>query len=256
MTAPATPGRLEVDFGTGHVTGPASISYNNPFPCVNGTPHATGAMQGVLMHTMVGDLPGTIKVFNDPSYQASAHFGIAQDGHIHQFGPLGKGWMAWHAMAANLTWYGIEHADHGHPDNPLTPEQIAASAQLAELLSRFAGFPLRLADHPAGRGYGTHSMGGAAWGGHTCPDLPPQHVRSAQRPAIIALAWQIRNASGTGPYRHLTIGGESLAQIASARNTTPQHIAAVTAAAWTAADLAGLAAVPLPPGLPYYTSSP
>jgi len=46
---------------------------------------------------------------------------------------------------------------------------------------------------PPDRGYGTHFMGGAAWGGHTCPDLPPEHVRSAQRPAIIELAKQIRN---------------------------------------------------------------
>jgi hypothetical protein len=44
-----------------------------------------------------------------------------------------------------------------------------------------------------GMGYGVHSMGGKAWGDHTCPDLPPSHVRSHQRPAIIALAKQIRN---------------------------------------------------------------
>jgi len=189
----AIPGRLEVDKGTGHVTGPAHITYNDPWPCANGQEGVTGAMQGAVLHTMVGNLEGTVAEFNNPSSQASAHFGIDQTGAIHQFGPIGKGWMAWHAAAANLTWYGIEHADNGNPDNPLTQAQIDASAQLLEMLSRFAGFPLQVTDRPAGRGYGTHSMGGAAWGGHTCPDQPPHHVRSAQRQAIVDLAKQIRN---------------------------------------------------------------
>lgn len=185
------PGRLQVATD-GRVTGPASISYNNPFPCVNGR-FGSGAMQGVVMHTMVCNLPHCIDLFNNPAKQASAHFGIAQDGHIHQFGPIGKGWIAWAQVAGNLAWYSIEHADNRDPNNPLTDEQIAASAQLVELLSRFAGFPLQVTNSVTGKGYGVHSMGGKAWGDHTCPDLPPDHVRSHQRPAIIALAKQIRN---------------------------------------------------------------
>lgn len=155
-------------------------------------------MNGVLMHTMVGNLPGTVTVFNEPSYQASAHFGIAQDGSVWQFGPIGKGWIAWHAAAANPTWYGIEHADDGNPDNPLTGAQVTASAQLVEFLSRFAGFALQVTDSVDGKGYGTHAMGGAAFGGHTCPDMPPQHVRSRQRADIIALAREIR--AGAAPH--------------------------------------------------------
>lgn len=185
------PGRLTVG-PAGRLRGQAHISYNTPWPCPNGRMGVTGAMTGVLMHTMVCDLPVCIETFNNPEREASAHFGIAQDGRIHQFGPLGKGWEAWHAMAANLTYYGIEHADGGNPDTPLTPAQIAASAQVVECLSAFAGFPLQIANEPGQRGYGVHSMGGAAFGGHTCPDLPPKHVRSAQRPAILALARQIR----------------------------------------------------------------
>lgn len=189
------PGRLGVDEATGKVTGFAHIEYNDPFPCPNGRMGVTGTMDGVLMHTTVGNWQSCIAAFNEPSYQASANFLIGTDGRVHQFGPLGQGWEAWHAMAANLTWYGIEHVDNGNPDTPLTAAQVTASAQLVELLSRFAGFPLQVTDSPSVKGYGTHSMGGAAWGGHTCPDLPPQHVRSAQRPAIIALARQIRAGS-------------------------------------------------------------
>jgi hypothetical protein len=186
-----TPGKLTVG-KDGKLTGPATITYNIPWPCVNGRLGVTGTMRGVLEHTMVGNLPGTIATFNDPHKQVSAHFGIAQDGHIWQFGPVGAGWEAWHAMAANLEWYGIEHADDGNPDNPLTDAQLVASAQLVECLSAFAGFPLRVTNRTDGHGYGTHSMGGAAWGGHTCPDLPPKHVRSLQRADIIALAKDIR----------------------------------------------------------------
>ena len=181
MTTPdaplAVPGRLKVG-SDGKVTGPANISYNNPFPCVNGN-YGSGAMQGVVMHTMVGNLPGTITVFNNPSYQASSHFGIDQQGNIHQFGPIGKGWIAWAQVAGNVAWYSIEHADNGDPNIPLTTAQIRSSAQLVEMLSAFAGFPLQVTNSVSGRGYGTHEMGGAAWGGATRTGPPPQPVRRA-----------------------------------------------------------------------------
>jgi hypothetical protein len=183
-----TPGRLTIQ-ADGRVSGPASVTYNDPFPCVNGT-WGSGAMQGVIMHTMVGNLPGTITVFNDPAYQASAHFGIDQEGGIHQFGPIGKGWIAWAQMAGNAAWYSIEHADNGNTENPLTQAQITASAQLVEALSAYAGFPLQVTDDVNGRGYGVHVMGGGAWGGHTCPGPGP---RAGQRQAILDLAAQIRN---------------------------------------------------------------
>jgi len=193
------PGRLRIDSG-GRLRGAAKITYNSPFPVAkNGHWEPQSPDRGVLMHTMVCDLPECIKIFNNPLKQASAHFGIAQDGQIHQFGPAARGWIAWHAGNGNSNWYGIEHADHGNPDNPLTDAQIAASAQVVEALSALRGFPLQVTDSPSGRGYGTHVMGGTAWSPdrHTCPDstmpgTPGKHTRSRQRAAIIALAAQIR----------------------------------------------------------------
>jgi hypothetical protein len=190
-----TPERLIIQ-GDGRVSGAADIGYNNPFPCVNGS-WGSKAIQGVVMHTMVGNLfPGTVNVFNEASYQASAHFGIGLRGNIHQFGPIGKGWIAWAQMAGNATWYSIEHADSGDPQNPLTQAQITASAQLVEALSAFAGFPLQVTDSVDGSGYGTHVMGGAAWGGHTCPGPGP---RADQRQEIIDLAQQIRAQKPSPP---------------------------------------------------------
>ena len=195
------PGRLQVATD-GRVTGPASISYNNPFPCVNGR-FGSGAMQGVVMHTMVCNLPHCIDLFNNPAKQASAHFGIAQDGHIHQFGPIGKGWIAWAQVAGNLAWYSIEHADNRDPNNPLTDAQIAASAQLVELLSRFAGFPLQVTDNVTRKGYGVHSMGGKAWGDHTCPTC--RRATSGRTSARRSSRWPSR--SGTSGRRNLTVTG-------------------------------------------------
>lgn len=251
----SAPGKLAVA-GNGHVTGPANLKYNSPFPCVNGA-YETAGMMGVVMHTMDGNLPGTIDVFNDRAKAASAHFGIAQDGEIWQFGPIGKGWAAWHAVAANRAWYGIEHADDGNPRNPLTAAQITASAQLVELLSRFAGFPLQVSNSPSVKGYGTHVMGGVAWNpdGHTCPGPGP---RAGQRGAIIALAMAIRHGGEApkGPFRHTAPGGQSLAQIAKARGTTAEHLAEVSAAAYTPQDITVLGGLTLPAGTPYYTSNP
>ena len=191
-------GKLTVG-ADGRLTGPARLEYNTPWPCANGR-YGSGAMMGAVMHTMVSDLPACVAWFNNPASQASAHFGIAEDGTIHQFGPVGKGWIAWAQAAGNDAWYSIEHADGGHPDTPLTDAQLTASAQLVECLSAFAGFPLAVSDDVGTKGYGTHAMGGAAWGGHTCPDLPPQHVRSAQRAEIIARAKAIRNPPVLPPH--------------------------------------------------------
>ena len=71
-------GMLEIG-PDGRVTGPVTISYNSPFPTSNGS-WGSGAMMGVVMHTMVGNLqPGTVNLFNSSAAAVSAHFGIAQD---------------------------------------------------------------------------------------------------------------------------------------------------------------------------------
>jgi hypothetical protein len=218
----STPGRLQVA-ADGRVTGPASITYNSPFPVSNGS-WGSGAIRGVVEHTMVGNLPGTIAWFNNAASEVSAHFGIDQDGGIHQFGPIGKGWVAWAEMAGNLAWYSIEHADDGNPENPLTDPQITASAQLLEVLSRFAGFPLQVTDSIDGRGYGTHVMGGEAWGGHTCPGPGP---RAGQRFAITELARAIR--AGTAVSTYTTSGRESLVEVGLEYKAAPSAILRATA---------------------------
>lgn len=224
--------KLSVD-SSGRLQGPASVTYNEPWPCPNGQ---WGAMvvprgiMGVVMHTMVGNLPGTIAVFNDPNWQASAHFGIDQNGHIHQFGPV-NGWMAWAQGDGNPNWYSIEHADNGNPDNPLTDEQLTASAQIVEALSTFGVFALQEADSPGEEGYGSHCMFGVAGGGHTCPDLPPRHVRSAQRAEILRRGRAIRAGQQPRPGTVVSDGALSLAALAEKHESYPATVLRATAEA-------------------------
>jgi N-acetylmuramoyl-L-alanine amidase len=224
MTAP---GKLQVDTVTGHVTGPARILFSSPFPVPNGG-WGSGPMMGVVMHTEVGDNPGTESWFENPAAQASADFAVAQDGSVIQMGPVGKGWVAWAEAGGNRAWYSIEHADDGNPANPLTAAQITASAQLVEVLSRFAGFPLQVSDSTSVKGYGWHGMGGQAWGGH--PDCPGD-VRKAQRAQIIALAMAIRSGGQPAPsVREWVTGGEfSLAQLAAQQKCDVATILHLTA---------------------------
>lgn len=185
-----TPGRLHVDTHTGHVTGPAALTYNTPFPTPNGR-YGSGAMMGLVLHTQVGNNPGTVEWFDNLASQASADFCVAQSGAIVQMGPIGKGWIAWAEAAGNLAWYSVEMADDGRPANPLTSQQVTAGAQLLECLSAFAGFPLEISNSVSTKGFGWHGMGGQSWGGHlNCPG----DVRKAQRPQMVALAMAIRAA--------------------------------------------------------------
>lgn len=63
-------------------------------------------------------------------------------------------------------------------------------AQLTELAKWhvWCGARDEIANSPDGYGIGTHSMGGAAWGGHACPGP----LRAAQRPEIIRRAIALR----------------------------------------------------------------
>ena len=174
------------------------VTHNVPFPTQNSS-KGSGAMMGVVMHTEVAPSDtGVIKEFNNLSAEASAFFSVNFLGHTHQFIPIGKGYYSWAQMAGNKAWYSIEFEDKGFPNTPLSTEQQEAAAQLVEFLSRFAGFPLTETNSVDTPGFGIHAMGGQAWGGHTCPDLPPAHVRSQQRDSILAMARAIRNFTAGG----------------------------------------------------------
>ena len=187
--------RLELD-PTGRIVSPDgtfTITYDSPFPTVNGSwGRFSEPADGMVVHTEVGYEHSVLQEFDNPNAQASAFCSISggwspgiSDGQIHQYGPIGKGWMAWTQANGNSKWRGIEHEDGGDPNRPLTTLQLCSSAALLELFSRVDGFPIQATDDPInGRGLIFHVDGGAAWGGHDCPGA----VRQAQRPTILYLA--------------------------------------------------------------------
>jgi hypothetical protein len=206
-----TPPRLHIDPADGKLKGPAAITYNTPWPTKDGTPGGFGTAFGGVMHTEVGFEHSVIHEFNDPAAQASAFFSISVTGAIHQYGPLGKDWEAWTQVAGNSHYRGVEHEDQGDPNRPLTPVQLAASAQVFEAMSAFDGWPLVATGNPSGgRGIIFHADGGAQWGGHDCPGP----VRERQRPALIALAQAIR-AGKPDLIHYRTTGRESFTELAA-----------------------------------------
>jgi hypothetical protein len=193
----------KLGYSNGRLSG-ANVTLNDPWPTGNGSPggmSVPGGVMGVVMHTEVGNNPGTEGEFNNPSASASAHFAIDQDGNIWQFGPV-NGWMSWAQENGNPNWYSIEHADNQDPGNPLTQAQMNASAQVVEVLSRpdVGNFPLQISNNTGTEGYGVHYMGGAAWGGHSCPQNPDgSGPRAGQRVQILATAVAIRTGVPTPP---------------------------------------------------------
>lgn len=196
-------------------------------PNYNQTMVVPSGVQGVIFHTMVGNLPGTDAEFDNAAMQLSAHFGVGQDGTCIQWVDI-RGGEAWAEAAGNEYWYSVEMADNGNPNNPYTNAQLDRAAQLAELLSRpsVGNFPLQVTDSVSGEGLGTHNMGGAAWGGHSCPDMPPEHVRSEQRGEIIRRAELLR--TGDTAVRHVADGKNSLLTAAARVSETVEHIKHVT----------------------------
>lgn len=137
---------------------------------------------GWVMHVVVGNgSPYETFASSVAPDRKSAHLWIAKDGSSEQYVPFSR--IAWHASAANESWYGAE--TEGFPTEPLTDAQITTLAEFhrwsatVDVASNAVGTP----------GICCHYVGGAAWGGHTCPDPSPGvGPRSHQRAAIIAAA--------------------------------------------------------------------
>lgn len=148
-------------------------------------------LRGLVVHVIVGSLLGADSTFhnNDPGQRGgrrSATWGIGKDGRLLQWCDTDD--VSWAQADGNRRWHSVE--TEGTQDEPLTAAQIEALARLLEWDSRREGYPLAAVDDPNGWGLGTHAMGGAAWGGHSCPGA----IRAAQRPAIVARAVQFRAA--------------------------------------------------------------
>ncbi len=111
---------------------------------------------------------------------ASSHFQVMKDGRLIQY--VGCDTVAWCQVAGSTTWHSVE--TEGFSAEPLTAAQVATLGRLYAWGAAALGWRRQIADSPNGAGFGIHSMGGEAWGGHACPGI----IRSNQRAAILAAA--------------------------------------------------------------------
>lgn len=143
-------------------------------PLQNFTADGMDAYDGVVLHIMEGTLEGSQSWFNNPTSQASSHFGVGKSGEIRQWVDTKD--RAWAEMAGNRRWISIEH--EGHSGDSLTPAQLASTASIVKWCHDTHGIPLQISDSPDTKGLGWHGMGGNPWGGHfNCPGDPIKNQR-------------------------------------------------------------------------------
>lgn len=140
---------------------------------------------GVVLHVNVsgkksqGTSPDWYAAGGGPD-QVCPNFQVMRDGTIWQLLPMDV--QPWTQAAGNGNYASIETG--GDPDEPLTPAQVRSCGLIIRAYHEKYGMPLRLANAPGQRGFGTHSMGGQSWGGHSCPGS----IRAKQRNDILAVA--------------------------------------------------------------------
>lgn len=132
------------------------------------------SQRGLILHVQEGE-GSLFERFSNPATKSSAHFWVSQAGEIEQYVSVHD--RAWTQRAGNVEWVSIETS--GFHGKPLTSAQIDAVARVYTWGAREHGWPLEVTDSPTGRGFGTHAMGGGAWGGHACPGTKRAHQREA-----------------------------------------------------------------------------
>lgn len=188
----------------------------------------TTAPHGWILHVVVGNGSPfqTFLTAKSPTRRFS-HLWFAKDGRVEQYGPFD--YKSWAQGTGNGLYLSCE--TEGVPTEPLTAAQVASLAAFHV----WAGFPDTLASAPGQPGIGTHYMGGADWGGHTCPDPDPpgRGPRSHQRAAILTAAAAIR--AGKPPEDDMPLTDAEKDDIAL-RTARAIHSQQIYRATWIGAD--------------------
>jgi len=153
---------------------------------------AAGHPVGYIPHVQVG--LGSLWALFENAVSPNRKFSnawIAKDGHSEQYAETNV--IPWAQVAGNPDYLAFEC--EGDPSESYTVQQINTLATW----HNFLGMPDLITDTPGARGVGTHVMGGAAYGGHTCPGPGP---RSGQRGDILARALILRGAKPIPPVAH------------------------------------------------------
>lgn len=137
----------------------------------------TGPIIGVVMHDTEGGYAGAVSWLCNPNANASAHIVLREDG---EEATQLVGWRrkAWHAMAANNNFIGVELA--GFQDREGSDQWKTAARIVADLCFQFGIPPVWNVRHGGAfhPGITRHADLGIAGGGHHDPitriDGPPE----------------------------------------------------------------------------------
>lgn len=134
---------------------------------------------GFVPHVQVGH-NSLHRYFSNRSNQVSSHLWLSYSGVLEQYMPFSV--AAWSQAAGNKAWVTCEC--EGFPGEKYTDAQINRLAEFFKWGANNFGWKLQITDTPSVGGLGTHVMGGAAWGGHSCPGP----LRAGQRIDILRKA--------------------------------------------------------------------
>jgi len=137
-------------------------------------------LNGLILHITDGHSPGQGRpkvpptlaglwgTFNNPSHNASAHFGVDKDGDVWQF--VNTANRAWSVDGDTIdgSWASIENI--AVPGDELTAAQLDVCVNLLRWLHTQHGVPLSVARTKGGRGVGYHALFGKGHPG--CPGAP------------------------------------------------------------------------------------
>lgn len=148
-----------------------------------------GPPLGWIMHVQVGngDPYNYFAGLEKPHRKFSSYW-ISKRGVCKQYQIRTR--QSWAQGAGNPFYWSVEF--EGFPNERISILQVNTAARLHNLLRT----PDAVVNKPGGRGIGTHSMGGEAWGGHACPGP----IRAAQRLDIIGVAQNLRNPYDPHPF--------------------------------------------------------
>lgn len=162
-------------------------------PVVNSSGTMIQPTRGLIPHVQVGN-GSLFGWFNNPASGASTHLWLSKNGELEQYVPFDR--RAWAQAAGNPFWISCEC--EGYDTEDYTQIQLARLGELFAWGIREFGWKAEITDSTGGYGLGAHRMGGAAWGGHSCPG----DIRAGRRGDILAAARRILAPAPPGPDRY------------------------------------------------------
>lgn len=132
---------------------------------------------GLVLHVNDGNGDPYNWWMNPAAPTASSHFQCMKDGTLIQY--VGTDTVAYAQVAGNANWHSCE--TEGYPTEALSQAQVDKITKLYSWGIASLGWKAQVTNDINTPGFGIHSMGGQAWGGHACPG----DLRANQRQTIL-----------------------------------------------------------------------